>query len=273
MTLPAVELDDLIDPLLALPARSRTAGLTPVMELLMPQFHRWAPRLCRDFGGGNPNHLDDIVAVCAEQTFRMLREKQEAPRGGWGPYVYGACRHHVAQYFQSSAVTPASGMTAALRRHAYVQAHHKRLQDLTGRVPAAADVVAAANAETRASRVDAARQGALVTEEDLTLPAVSLPLLETDVVQDDDSFPISEVEARELIAMTIEACYDESDELGEVAEAWVGRMYAEPPVLGTPKEVSVELGIEPAKAWRLVQRARKLAAKLCVEKLGIQSPF
>lgn len=273
MTLPAVELDDLIDPLLALPAPSRTAGLTPVMELLMPQFKKWAPRLCRDFGHGDPNHLDDIVAVCAEHTFRLLREKMEPPRGGWGPYVYGACRHHVSAYFQSSAVTPASGMTAALRRHAHVKSHYNRMQDMTGVRPSASDAVAAANEETRRTRGDAARQGALVTEEDLMLPSVSVPLLHTDAVAVEDSFPISEVEARELIAMTIEACYDESDELGSVAEAWVGRMYAEPPVLGTPKEVSVELGIEPAKAWRLVQRARKLAAKLCVEKLGIQSPF
>lgn len=241
-----------------------------------PLFRQWAPKFVNEFGGGNFSHIDDVVSLCAERTFVLHETDRPTHVLDWTSYVHASCRSHVATYFESGAVTVASGMSGVVRRQRRIGKQRSALTAVTGREPSRREIIEAINSDASVTRSDARRQGALVSESDFSLPTATVDIETLEWIPAGQSIgtgTISRVEALELADMIIEECHSISDEMGQAAMAWLGQAFAEPPVFGTVTEVSGHLDVPMPKASRLMKRVREVARRVCVDDFGIESPF
>jgi len=208
---------------------------------MLPHFRAWAPRITRDYKMTAVADVDDVVSLCAETTFRLLTDKRPVAHvDNWYSYVYGSCRHQVLAHFESSAVTAMSGMTEMMRRR------RRSAQDRHDDLPA----------------VDVDHEWLVAS------------LLEHDEpTLEPHDFVLSEVEGRELVQMVIEACYDRDEQLGRAADAWIGDLYSEPPVINSGANVGRAIGVGNPRALALISRIRKIATQVCQDEYGLAGLF
>lgn len=205
---------------------------------MLPHFRAWAPRIASSYSSTAVADADDVVSLCAETTYHLLTDKRPATDvHDWYRYVYGSCRKRAATHFQSAAVTAMSGMTELMR-------NRQRAGDLDGVV----------------DELPGDWSIAELLEHDS--PATEMP-----------DFVLSEVEGRELVQMVIEACYERDEELGQVADAWIGDLYSEPPVVSNGADIGRAVGVTNARALTLLARARRVAAEVCEEEFGLSNVF
>jgi hypothetical protein len=205
---------------------------------LLPHFRSWAPRIAASYSSTAVADADDVVSLCAETTYHLLTDKRPTTEVlDWYRYVYGSCRKRAASHFQSAAVTAMSGMTELMRSRQRAGEHDVVSEDLPGDWSIAE-----------------------LLEHDS--PTTEMP-----------DFVLSEVEGRELVQMVIEACYEHGDELGQVADAWIGDVYSEPPVVSSGADIGRSVGITNARALTLLGRARRVAAEVCEEEFGLTGIF
>lgn len=204
---------------------------------MLPHFRAWAPRIAKDYQRTAVADHDDVVGVCAETTFHLLTDKRPTAHvDNWYSYVYGSCRHQVLAHFESGAVAPMSGMTQLLRNE----------------------------------RTTAAER---VGEDQGTHLSVATLLDDDEPVLEHQDLVISEVEGRELVQMVIEACYDEDEQLGEVADCWIGDLYSEPPVVNSGADIGRQVGVSNQRALALLTRVRRIAQTVCEDELGLTGLF
>lgn len=256
--------------------RKRLIGT--VTTILYPHFQNWAPRLCKVHGDVYGGHVGDIVSVIAERVLKKLAEvTEEKPHtsvANWYSYLYATARYAALAYFQSTAVTPASGMTTAMRRQRHAAATRSKLRMALGREPEDHEVIESANADMLKRRSNAAKQGVLITETDLEplQPALDIDDHQGGAAYQDDEALLAPVEAAQLIALIVEDCTSESAVLGSAATSWLGSLYAEVPSIGTPKEVAMDLDVDLEEAAELMDLVRERAQELCISRFGIQFP-
>lgn len=206
---------------------------------MLPHFRSWAPRIAASYSTTAVADADDVVSLCAETTFHLLTDKRPTVEViDWYRYVYGSCRKRAATHFQSAAVTAMSGMAELMRNR---------------------------------QRTEPFEDAAL---EELPSDWSIAELLEHDspTIEIPD-FVLSEVEGRELVQMVIEACYERDEELGRVADAWIGDVYSEPPVVSNGADIGRAIGVTNARALTLLARARRIAAEVCEEEFGLTGIF
>lgn len=209
-----------------------------VCEDMLPHFQSWAPRIASSYSSTAVADADDVVSLCAETTFHLLTDKRPTTEVlDWYRYVYGSCRKRAASHFQSAAVTAMSGMTELMRSRQRASGDDVVLDELPGDWSIAE-----------------------LLEHDS--PTIEMP-----------DFVLSEVEGRELVQMVIEACYERDEELGQVADAWIGDVYSEPPVVSNGADIGRVVGLTNARALTLLARARRVAAEVCEEEFGLTGIF
>ncbi len=205
---------------------------------MLPHFRSWAPRLAASYGSTPVADADDVVSLCAETTYHLLTDKRPTVEVlDWYRYVYGSCRKRAATHFQSAAVTAMSGMTEIMRNRQRAGDAELAVDDLPGDWSVAE-----------------------LLEHDT--PTVEMP-----------DFVLSEVEGRELVQMVIEACYEREEALGEVADAWIGDLYSEPPVVSSGADIGRAVGVTNVRALALLTRVRRIAAEVCEEEFGLTGIF
>lgn len=272
-TVAAAEISALVSRIMTAPTGARSErAVEHTIESLYPHFRVWTMRLIREFGRDNFSYFDDVVGICAEQTWLMLLHSTAEVTSGWYSYIHGACRNQVRAFFESGAVTAASGMTAVIRKQRAASSARQRMTSETGAEPRPHELVMEMNAITRETRSNSSKQGALLTEEDLLVPTISTEIDEGHVLASVEEFPITEWEARDLIAMLIEECEQHSDDLADAATLWLGQLYNEPPFIRTTGEIAADMEIAPQRASKLVKRVREIALELCEERFGICAP-
>lgn len=273
----STELSDLITRLPGSDTKGRERVVNSVITLLFPHFLNWTPKFCRTSGDVYGNHREDVTSIVAERVLLVLREYAEdgkhAGVQNWYSYLYGVSRYAALAYFNSSNVTAASGMTALLRRQRHLGRTRAELRSSLGREPEDREVVEAANKNMMERRSNPSKQGALVDLSDLSVILPTVDVQDHDrEVEDDESALLAPVEGRELVTLIVDACAQASPELGTTAQIWIGRMYSDPPVLGSAADVATALSINTPKASRLLALARDLAKDLCKRKYGIDFP-
>lgn len=252
-------------------------ALGAVFALMQKHARNWAPRFCDVGGDKNKQHLEDVVGVCVERMLTMLRDARNGTAHvgvvNWYSYLYGSCRYAALEYFHSSQVTPASGMTAAMRRQRQVGRMRNLLRGQLGREPEDAEIIAAVNADMSSRRADPKKQGALVDVSDLNvvLPASDIADYDAAAVAD-ESAVITPVEGRMLVQYIVEACMEVSPEAATAARTWLGGMYAEPPYIGTVAEVAVAVDVSPQRATRIMALVRDIAKDTARSRFGISFP-
>lgn len=248
-----------------------------IIVLLYSHFANWAPTFCRINGDIGGNHRDDVVSVVAERVLCILRESTEPGKhenvDNWYSYLYASGRYASLAYFNSSKVTPSSGMVSVVRKQRHIARVKEVLRGRLGREPDHQEVMDAANADMRSRRSNPEKQGVLVDLSDLKviIPTADVANHDRAIVTDEQAL-LAPVEGRELIKLIVESCGEISPELGRAAHSWIGNMYSEPPSLGTAADIALALDISTAKASRLLSSARDTARDLCSRRFGISFP-
>lgn len=266
-----------IDGLPGMDEATRAHAIDGIVRVMFPSFLNWTPKFCRVSGDVYGNHRDDVTSIVAERVLTVLREfasqGKHAGVQNWYSYLYSVSRYAALAYFNSSQVTAASGMTALLRRQRHIGRIRSELRGSLGREPSDMEIVEAANQNMRERRSNPSKQGALVDLSDMTvvLPAADVQDYDREV-EDDEGSLLAPVEGRMLVTLIVDACAEISDELGTVAQTWIGEMYSEPPAIGSVPEIASALGVNTPKATRLLAVARGVAKDLCERKFGINFP-
>lgn len=274
----AKEIGDLIRQLPEASGGVRKHLTDQVLTILFPHFRNWAPQLSRVHGDVYRNHTEDLVTVIAlkmmDKLAEVTAEKPHDTVANWYSYLYGIARYGALAYFQSGAVTAASGMTTIMRRQRQAATVRAKLRSSLGREPSDQEIIESANADMLSRRSNAAKQGVLLTEADL-VPVGSAADIEDHLgaaAPADDEALLAPTEARDLIRFIIEECRATSTQLGVAADTWLGSMYADPPVLGTAADVARALSIQVSKAAELLLTVSEIAQDLCRTRFGITFP-
>lgn len=274
----AKEIGDLIRQLPDASTSRRKRLTDEVLTILFPHFRNWAPQLSRVHGDVYRNHTEDLVTVIAlkmmDKLAEVTAEKPHDTVANWYSYLYGIARYGALAYFQSGAVTAASGMTTIMRRQRQAATVRAKLRSSLGREPSDQEIIESANADMLSRRSNAAKQGVLLTEADL-VPVGSAADIEDHLgaaAPADDEALLAPTEARDLIRFIIEECRATSEQLGVAADTWLGSMYADPPVLGTAADVAKALGVQVARAAELLLTVSEIAQDLCRTRFGITFP-
>lgn len=273
----ADEISSLVERLHQTPERSKHRVEDEIMVLLFPHFKSWAPAFCRRSGDMSYQHRGDVVSVVGIRVLEVIRESAQPGKHedvlNWYSYLYGVSQYAVLSYFNSSAVTAATGMTSLMRRQRLLAHTREELRGKLGRDPEAQELLDAHNAKMTERRSNAAKQGALVNMSDLDVILPAADIADHDRAIDSDDAVLSPIEGRDLIGHIVNVCYQMSPDLGETARIWVGSVYSVPPVLGDAKDVARELGVTRSVASQLLTEAREHAMDLCERVYGIKLSF
>lgn len=258
--------------------RGTDRALGAVIVLMQQHAKNWSRQFCRVGGDVKLQHIDDVVSVCVERMIVMLKEARDLGRHAevenWYSYLYGACRYAALAYFHSPEVTPASGMTAVMRRQRHVARTRNELRAKLGREPKDEEIISAANDKMRERRSNPEKQGALVDISDLTvvLPATDIADYDRANDGDEDAAALTPVEGRMLVQHIVDAAADLSPQMATAARTWIGAMYAEPPRLGTVAEIAEQCEVSTQRATRIVSLLRDLAREVTQTKFGVSLP-
>src|SRR5699024_10311495 len=122
--------------------------------------------------------------------------------------------------FTDKAVTPASGMTTAMRRHRKVQESRSRLRARLNREPTDVEAVDAAN-QMLAQLTDQHGRGMPITTADASPPTEAADpetaLAAQSHLDFDEDFVLHPVEAPRVLEKVVRACHEDDETLGQVA--------------------------------------------------------
>lgn len=131
-------------------------------------FEVWGRGLAKRYN--RVDDWEDITSVVTEAVMRalgsvdaLLLEKVQSPAA----WLYYAAKSEVQLWIDSPAVTIASKMSGISRRHRQAMSAAAELREQLGRTPEASEIVEYANNKAMANRTDAAKQGALISVEDV----------------------------------------------------------------------------------------------------------
>ena len=257
--------------------RATERAMAAVIVLMQQHARNWSRQFCRVGGDVTLQHIDDVVSVCVERMIVMLKEARDLGRhaevDNWYAYLYGSCRYAALAYFHSPEVTPASGMTAVMRRQRHVARTRNELRARLGREPKDDEIIEAANAKMRERRSNPEKQGALVDVSDLTVVLPATDIADYDrAAESDDAAAITPVEGRMLVQFIVDAAAEVSPQMATAARAWIGGMYAEPPRLGSVADIAEQCEVSTQRATRIVALLRDLAREVTQSEFGVALP-
>jgi len=240
-----------------------------------------ARRQCRAYGLSYADRFDDVRAIARETAWLILNnldtEGAEAIRS-FPAYLMTRTRTAVRVASESAAWTGVSGSVGRMRRHRALETRlgpvRRELgRDLTKQETRAA--IAAYNDELRATRTDAEKQGALVSEADLAPPTL-VDLCENNAATFTvDEAEIAPFEMVNVAKAVVANAYHGRHDLGVIAQAYYGPYLAdrqsEPPRI---PEIVANTGFNRMKVSRAILRIHELSRAELVE-LGFprHAPF
>ncbi len=89
----------------------------------------------------------------------------------------------------------------------------------------------------------------------------------------DEPFILTECELREIVQLTVAACYECSDTLGAVADFWAVALLDQKPHMPAPTDIAAALhcGLEEVEA--LTFQVRDIARDVHEEETGLPAPW
>ncbi len=264
-------------------AEEIAAASGPRRDQMVYEFLRRIEPLCEKVAVGairrpgldRGRDLEDAKALVLAQAAWMLDHHAEVRRQRWVPHLVVRGRTAVEVWAESPEVTALGGYVGSKRRQRGLSRTRARLVASLGREPSQGELLEAHNAARRASRADAARQGALASSDDLlprsitpTDPAAmdSRRMAEEYAAAVDDDPELFPVEAPAVIARCIEECSRVSDEVAQVATEWLSWYPG-----GEPEgvmELSRRIGVKPTTLGRRLDQVRHVCAEIFAAYLG-----
>lgn len=240
----------------------------------------WGQSLARRYRRSRERtEVEDIVSVVAVEIISYVRsitpETLEAI-DRLVPHLFWRAKAAVVQWIDSPAVTVAQAMSGVSRRYRQAMMARQEYMAEFGKEPSDRELVNYINAKTKTSRKDAAKQGAIVTEDDVsgrTLNAYSLDYRmsgsDSEYSTDGLGVPTQDdtVRTRGELAITIRHLGDACDQMfagvtnptvREVLHAWMSFVLENesPSALA----VSGKLGIGRQKAQERIRQVEEVLA-------------
>lgn len=274
------------------------AALTIIHQTTDPGRRR---RLVEDF---HRERIDFYTAVASKGARRYGAPRSQIPDlaqevgmlaakmvESWDPSLmkFEAMLHvvasrHIRELVNSPAWVGVSGASLLNRRRGHLIATQRRLAREHGVEPTDEQVVEAWNREAKTRFGDPGRAGMIASLSDFT--GVSVMPREPQGDSDStawaapgspdmlaDTSVLSAEESPEFVAAVIEAARSVSDELGTVAEAWLGSWGpGETRRCAEIREVAAALGQKYEWVRRRVNQLKVLAVEVAVTDFGITSP-
>lgn len=239
----------------------------------MEAFETWARGIANHYG--RPDDWEDITHVITEKLLVYVREitpQTFASIDRVASHLYWKAKAAARQFLDSPAVTVASQMSGISRRYRQAQVARSAFIAQHGRVPTDRELVDYVNADMLARREDAAKQGALLSEADVSgqmLQAYSMDHQLDDGEGDGFGRPTEDdtVRTRGELAITVRRLAQIADrEYPDVTEPTVSAVLAvwmdfvlenEPP---TVSAIAAKLGLPRQQAKeRMIQVDNVLA--------------
>lgn len=244
----------------------------------------WTRTACKNHGDREMMYSDDVfnhISIAMLDAIRKLIANPGATTVmNYYSYFSTISKHAAFAFFHSSERTGFSHKTGADRRVSKINKTRREMTIELGRQPSDQEVVNEVNRVALATRKDAKKQGALVTLEDVKTATVSSldGMMEEfgDSIWDatyDENATLNRVEAPSLIDAIIAGCYAVSNDLGMVADLWVGDAVGEPPVIRNAREITEEMSLTLGEVTSLLVGCREVAQTVCKDRFGIDSPF
>jgi len=226
-------MDEVADIVATPPGPARDEAVEHFISRRMPLWARWARSLCRTCSVPTGQYFDDVQQIVTVAAWDLLARAISDPEVLHGVITFEAiCFRHArarVRSFTDKAVTPASGMTTAMRRHRKVQESRSRLRARFNREPTDAEAVDEANRMLEHLQ-DQKGQGMHITMDDVSSPTeMADPETALDAashVDFDEGFILHPVEARSVVARVVRACQAADETLGQVARLWMAEIYS-----------------------------------------------
>lgn len=231
--------------------------------------------------GENPaRYLDDILSIVLEQDYRLLQEVIDDPTlldsiNNWSGYLHARCRNAVAQFFETGLGAPMARMAGVMRRRAQLAATRRELLAANQCEPTDLEIVEQTNARMRATRKNPEKQGMVCTVSDLYIHSDVSEVLDRDeAVAPQDDFLVHSSEGPVIVEAIIADATDVHENLGLVADAWLGDLYGPDPheptgQVRTVTEIVELLGMDRSTVMNCVATIRSRAAVVVANIVGI----
>jgi hypothetical protein len=231
--------------------------------------------------GENPaRFLDDILSIVLEQDYQLLQEVIADPAvldevQNWSGFLHARCRNAVAQFFETGLGAPMARMAGVMRRRGQLAATRRELLATNQCEPSDEEVVEQTNARMRATRKNPEKQGMICTISDLYIHSDVSEILDSDdAVAPQDDFLVHSSEGPVIVEAIIADATSVHEDLGLVADAWLGDLYGPDPAepigqVRTVAEVAQLVGMTRSVVTDHVATIRSRAAVVVANIVGI----
>lgn len=239
-------------------------------------FRFLAHRLCRTMGLATALHRDDVEQLVALEAVAWVDELLVNPAAidvieSFEGLLHVRSRSSVRTW-ADRILSPASGMVSLNRRVRKLNQLRDELRAATGTEPTDGELAREHNERMLATRKDAAKQGMLVTAEDLRVarPAVDIEDLELAVSETEDGL-LHPTEGPAVVRAVIERARSIGGVTSDVAQAWLSGVYESEGAqrVLTTREVAGQLGLTQESAAAQIRKVRALAKRILADQLGI----
>lgn len=248
----------------ALPDKARRErAVEAFVAARTPMFRRHARRLCSINGVSAPRYLDDVLQIVLESAWNVLRGLVENPAGldsmpSFEGRVWMVSRPLVRSELDK-AKSPASGMVGAQRRAREVRRTQLQMLSRGHSNPTTSEVITATNERLTELRADAARQGLLVTAEDVTVSVAPMSLDDSEVAS--CRVESHDATAADMARKVLVAARREDDLTYHAARIYVTEALGpqDPNKPDVTRLVAQELGVPPRRARAIIRRVLQVA--------------
>ncbi|KQO98871.1 hypothetical protein [Leifsonia sp. Leaf264] len=244
----------------------------------------WSNQACRAHGDRDLLFAEDVRSTISLKVWQAIMKELTDPADpaivNYYSYFQKIAQRTAFAFFHTSERSGFSNVNGALRRTSKINKTRGEMTISMGREPSDEEVVAEVNRVMHETRKNPEKQGALVSLQDVRVATSSS--LDGMVAEYGDSIwepvvhdeaELSSVEAPSLIERIIDECFDESSELGEIAQLWIGNAVSEPPVIRTEVEIRDLVSPRVASVAALMIEVKEVAQRVCIDDFGIDSPF
>lgn len=222
-----------------------------------------ARRQCRTWCLAPRNYYDDVYSITQEEAWKILHNidtaKAEDIRS-WPRYLSMKVRTRMRVATESPAWTGLSGGVSQMRRYRALDVRLRAQRNEIGRNLTEAETKAAIddyNDDLLKTRVDASRQGALVTIEDLKPLQVTTGYHGSWRPEEDAG--IAYMEMSNVLTTVIAVAYRESADLGLIAQWYYNPYLAErSPSMARVADIVAATGLNRMKVSRALGRIQEI---------------
>lgn len=282
--LPATNIDALLAIHAAHPS-DQDALINEFIRARWKQFQTMAYQACRRANRDPQKFEDDVTSLMAMEAWNVVKNlvaegpakiRSHGATANFNYLIRWSVGNAVTKFFHSEAGgTAASGMDLYIRRQSQIRKTRDEISSREMREPTQAEIIEVTNARLMKTRKSPQQEGILLDESDFVqystaeyVPEVIDRELKHENLSYHEDYLLHPAEGQQIVLATIAAAKEVSDELGMVAEIWLGDFY--PNGGDATQQVSImkRTGLPKWTVSRYIARIKQLALEQLESKLS-----